>query len=124
MRKLLFMLLMLFSGLAFGATVNKPVTTLGWTNPSTNTSVTSVLVTCGTLTYSATAAADIAAGQPASVPLSSVITADGTYTCTVAPVDANGTAAPSNSTPTITATSGVFTVVVTVPDAVTDLTVQ
>lgn len=123
MRKLLFLIL-LFPVLAFGATINKAVSTLGWTNPTTNTTVTSVLVTCGTLTYSATAAADIAAGQPASVPLSSVITADGTYTCTVAPVDPNGMAAPSNSTVPITATSGNFTIAVTVPDAVTNLTVQ
>lgn len=124
MRKLLFLILACFSGLAFGATANRAVTTLGWTNPSTNTAVTSVLVTCGTLTYSVTAAADITAGQAASVPLSAVITADGTYTCTVAPVDPNGMAAPSNSTVPITATSGNFTIAVTVPDAVTDLTVQ
>ena len=65
MRKLI-LLLCLFPALAFGATINKPVTELIWNNPSTNTDVTSILITCGSLTYSATASTAITAGQQGS----------------------------------------------------------
>ncbi len=124
MRKLLFLILMLFSTLAFGATINKPVTELVWQNPATNTDVTSILITCGSLTYSATAATAITPGQQGTVPLSSVITADGTYTCSAAAVNANGTGGTDTDPVPITASGGVFTIAVTVPDALTGLTAQ
>ena len=124
MRKLLFMILMLFSGLAFGATVNKTVTSLIWNNPATNTDTTSILITCGSLTYSATASTAITAGQTGTVPLSSVLTTPGTYTCSAAAVNANGAGASDTDPVPITATSTGFTIAVTVPDALTGLTAQ
>ena len=124
MRKLLFLLLCLFPVLAFGATANKTVTELVWNNPATNTDVTSILITCGSLTYSATASTAITAGQQGSVPLSSVLTASGTYTCSAQAVDANGAGAADADPVPITATSSGFTIAVTVPDALTGLTAQ
>ncbi len=118
-------LLFLFPVLAFAATTNnKPVTQLVWNNPSTNTDVTSILITCGSLTYSATASTAITAGSQGSVPLSSVLTATGTYTCSAAAVNANGTGASDTDPVPITATSSGFTIAVTVPDALTGLTAQ
>ena len=124
MRKLIFLMLCLFSAAAFGATANKTVTELLWNNPSTNTDVTSILITCGSLTYSATASTAITAGQQGSVPLSSVLTASGTYTCSAQAVDANGAGAADADPVPITATSSGFTIAVTVPDALTGLTAQ
>ena len=118
-------LLFLFPVLAFAATTNKAVTKLTWTNSFTAAeNVTSILFTCGSVTYSDTASTDIVAGATPTLPLSTVLTADGTYTCTAEAINANGASAPSNSTAAITLASGVFTIAVTVPDPITGLGVE
>ncbi len=120
MKRILATLLFLIPIAALAGT--KTVTELTWTNPTTNTDVTSILVTCGTTTYSDTSASAIAAGQSAAIPLGTLMTPGGTYTCSVQAINANGASVPSNSTPPITNVSGVFTIAV--PDAPTGLSVN
>jgi hypothetical protein len=122
MRKILFLFFCLVLSVAVqAADRNKTVTKLTWDNPTSNIAVNAIAVECGSQTASVTDAAQFQPGASGSVLLADVIKVNGTFTCVVRAAGAEGLSDPSNSTPAITRTSSGFTIVVTVPDARTNL---
>lgn len=120
MKRLLFTAALLFSLAAFAATVQKPVTTIVWDNPTTiaGANVASISFVCGTQSGLVTDAAQLTAGASGSAPLSNIITQDGTYTCIAYYTDTAGNVSPqAGPTEAVTRLNGNFTVAVAVPDA-------